>query len=80
MLMFRFLLDILQDRLTARAHGITGVEDVEEDVGGINDLVEFIPDTAGLAFGEHGVPDLGARGMVALAAERLGFHGGRVGV
>ena len=40
-----FFLQILEDRLAHRSHGIAGVQYVENDIRGVDDFVELAIDT-----------------------------------
>lgn len=45
MLVRLLLSEVFDNRLTPRTEGITGVQDVDDDVGRVEDLVQFSPYT-----------------------------------
>ena len=53
------LLDELEDRLAHGAEGVASVEDVEDNIGGVDDLVELAVDAAGRPLGVNGLEEVG---------------------
>ena len=53
------LLDELEDRLAHGAEGVASVEDVEDDIRGVDDLVELAVDAAGRPLGVDGLEEVG---------------------
>lgn len=41
-----FVADVLLDASAAGAHGVTSIENVDDDVGRVDDLVELTPNTS----------------------------------
>ena len=53
------LLDKLEDRLAHGAEGVASVEDVEDDIRGVDDLVELAVDAAGGPLCVDGLEEVG---------------------
>jgi hypothetical protein len=50
-----FLLDVVQDRLTHRPQRVPSIQDVEDDIGRVDDFVEFAINSPRSAFGVDGL-------------------------
>ena len=54
MLVCLFLSQILHDRFTSRSKRISSVQDVNDNVGGIQDFVQLAPYSTGSSLGVNG--------------------------
>lgn len=77
MLVRSLVAQVLLDTAASGTDGITSIEDVDDNVGRVNDLVQFVPDTLALAlvkdgFNSHGKATI-FLGVAGLAAEQLGL-------
>ena len=54
-MLVRFAFHVLFYTGAAGAERVAGVQDVEEDVGGVEHPVQFVPDAPALAFAEDGL-------------------------
>jgi hypothetical protein len=59
-----FLPQVLDDGLASRPEGISCIEDVDDDIGRVQYLVQLSPDTAGGALGVYSLSGSGRSGMV----------------
>lgn len=74
MFMSSLLADVLFDASASGSFRISCIENMDDDVRGVDDLVEFIPDPFTLALGEDGLPGTGKFLTICLtriAAEQL---------
>lgn len=69
------LAEVLDDGLATGAEGVTGVEDVDDDVGRVEHLVELSPDTTRGSLGVDGLRGERARGVVGGGDVLLGVEG-----
>lgn len=64
MFMCLFLSQVLDDGLTSRTERISCIQDMDNDIGRIEDFVEFTPDTSGCTLGVDGLTRSRCRGVV----------------
>lgn len=56
-----FLFDVFQDRLAQRSHGISSIENMQNDIRGIYDFIEFAVYPARSTLGVDRLDDIGVR-------------------
>ena len=74
MLVWNFFFHIPFHTTASRPERISSVEDMEDDVGRVDDFVELVPYTLALPFGEDGFSSHGRHvlGFVVVSGDRIG--------